>query len=297
MIQNGMPHGTNPISEPFAFCGNRFFVLEEMLAAGLKVRSIAAVTGSHLETELQQRGIGHIAVGNRSDFLAWLRSLQFDYFVSNGCPYRIPTEDIASGRCFINVHPSYLPDLRGADPVPGAVLLGRDGGATCHLMDENFDTGSIISQIRIPNSADLDALLLYQLSFLAEKEVFLEALRKCFVPAGAQCAGVDDRYFTKQPSDLFLDFSQSADAIVRRVRAFSNRSQGACFLVGENLFRTFDAEVVNNPFLVARRHKYTDKAVVFNVENMIVVRRGDEFVKLKVVTGPLSLVPVGSLLT
>lgn len=294
MIQNGMPHDANTISAPFAFCGNRFFVLEEMLAAGLEVASIAAVTGSHLERELQHRQIDYTGIANRTGFREWLSLSNFRFFVSNGCPYRVPSDEIASGKCFINVHPSYLPDLRGADPVPGALLFGRDAGATCHLMDENLDTGAIVAQIRIPFTPDLDSILLYQLSFLAEKEVFREALKKEFLPMEAQRAGNADLYFTKHQSDLQLDFSQPADAIVRRVRAFCNRSQGAFFVCGENLFRTFDAEVVNNPFLVTRRHHFADRSIVFNVEKTLIVRLGDEFIKLKAVEGPLSLIPPGT---
>ena len=296
MIRNEMPQDSVSISAPFAFCGNRFFVLEEMLAAGLKVPFIAAVTGSHLERELQHRQIDYTSIASRDGFREWLSRSDFRFFVSNGCPYRVPSDEIASGKCFINVHPSYLPDLRGTDPVPGAVLFGRDGGATCHLMDENLDTGAIVAQIRIPFTPDLDSILLYQLSFLAEKEVFREALKKEFLPMGAQRVGIDDLYFTKQASDLQLDFSQPAGAIVRRVRAFCNRSQGAYFMSGESLFRTFDAEVVDNPFLVARRHLFADRAIVFNVEKTLVVRLGDEFIKLKAVEGQLSLIPPGTML-
>ena len=70
--------------------------------------------------------------------------------------------------------------MRGIDPVLGSILFKRDAGATCHIMSEKIDAGDIISQLKIPYSNDLDASLLYQLSFIAEKKVFHMALQKNF---------------------------------------------------------------------------------------------------------------------
>jgi methionyl-tRNA formyltransferase len=80
----------------FAFCGNRFFVLEEMLLARLNVVSIAAVSGSQLESTLKTKNTAYRAVGRKADFLEWLSSIVFDVFVSNGCPYIVPAEYLTS---------------------------------------------------------------------------------------------------------------------------------------------------------------------------------------------------------
>ena len=42
---------------------------------------------------------------------------------------------------YVNIHPSFLPDLRGIDPVLGSILFKRDAGATCHIMSEKIDAG------------------------------------------------------------------------------------------------------------------------------------------------------------
>jgi len=279
-----------------AFCGNRFFVLDEMLRAGMNVTAIAAVKGSYLERELASRGIAHTTVRRKTDFLDWLDAAEFDLFVSNGCPYIVPADRLRAGRLFVNVHPSFLPDLRGADPVPGALLHGRDAGATCHLMDRGIDTGDIVSQVAIPFTDDLDAGLLYQMSFMAEREVFRAALARRFEPAGAQTVREGLMKYTRAERDLSIDWRQGAEQIVRRVRAFSNRSQGARFQAAGTMFRCFDAELVDNPFLLARRDLFADAHIALCYEATVIVRRADAFVKLKGVEGDWSRLQPGAAL-
>ena len=73
-----------------------------------------------------------------------------------------------------------MPDLRGKSPINGAILYERKAGVTCHYMNDNIDDGDIISQIPIDYSEDLDAGLLYQLSFSAEGDVFEMAYKNSF---------------------------------------------------------------------------------------------------------------------
>lgn len=280
----------------FAFCGNRFFVLQEMQLARLNVVSLAAVSGSHLERELQHQGLAYTAVASKAEFLAWLAAAAFDVFLSNGCPHIIPATHLRRDRLFINVHPSCLPDLRGADPVPGALLTGRDAGATCHVMDAGIDTGDIISQVTIPHSDDLDAAFLYQLSFMAEREVFRAALARGFQPARPQVPHVSDISYSKKPADLVIDWNDTGVAIIRRVKAFSNPSQGARFTFDGGRYRCFDAEWVSNAFLLQRREQFAENEIALRFENMAVVRKGDGFVKLKCIEGDVSRLKVGGIL-
>ena len=52
---------------------------------------------------------------------------------------------------FINIHPSLLPEYRGANAY-STVLINqeKETGITLHFMDENFDTGNIIWQKKVP---------------------------------------------------------------------------------------------------------------------------------------------------
>ena len=52
---------------------------------------------------------------------------------------------------FVNVHPSLLPKYRGANPYSHVILNNeQETGVTLHFMDENFDTGNIIWQKKVP---------------------------------------------------------------------------------------------------------------------------------------------------
>jgi len=281
----------------FVFAGNRSYVLDEMRRAGLTIVRTLVVRGSYLDRSLQDQNIEFEGIDSKSHLIDVLASTEFDYFVANGCPYILPISQLArDGKVFVNVHPSRLPDLRGADPVPGALLLGRNSGATCHIMDDGVDTGPIISRMTIPNTPDLDAGLLYQLSFMAEVEVFNLARERGFTPATDNELSADCVYYTRQPGDLFIDFGESTAGILARVRAFSNRSQGARVRIGATELRVHDAEPVRNPYLLERIDCYGQNEVVFKYGSSLVIRHDDAFLKLKDIVGDLSKVHIGDTL-
>ena len=282
----------------YAFCGNRYYVLQKMFELNLDVRAIFAVAGSYLERELSVRKIPFVRVDNRKELLSGLRQLDFDIFISNGCPFILPVSELSFGtnRRFINIHPSLLPDLRGADPVPGAILYGKDSGATCHVMNDRIDEGDIISQSIIPMTSCLDSGLLYQLSFLAEQQVFLEAFGKNFQPIRSQGLESHHTYYTFQGKDLFIDFCASSRDIIRRVKAFNTRSKGARFIHKENLFKVFDAEMVTNPYARWCFSNNLENQLVSVYENTLLLKKIDGLLKLKQIEGDLSNIRPGDIL-
>jgi len=70
-----------------------------------------------------------------------------DWIVSYGYRHKIgkPILDRFKDRA-INLHISYLPWNRGADPNLWSFLDNTPKGVTIHFMDEGFDTGDIIAQ-------------------------------------------------------------------------------------------------------------------------------------------------------
>jgi methionyl-tRNA formyltransferase len=267
----------------YVFAGNRFFVLEKMLELNLPIVRIFALRDSFLSKELERRNLPYDIIPPKKEFVKILKTLGFDIFVSNGCPVILPITELSSGnnKLFINVHPSFLPDLRGSDPVPGALLYGRKSGATCYVMDDKIDTGAIIAQIPIEMTTDLECGLLYQLSFIAEKEVFSMAFQQSFRPIGAQISSSDNIYYTRKDSDLEINLREDIDSICRRIRAFNSRSQGAYFFHHGSKVVVRDCEIVNNPFLLRYFSNAVENEVVFNYEMKIVLKKGPVFLKLK----------------
>lgn len=61
----------------------------------------------------------------------------------------------------LNIHPSLLPQYRGASPIQAALLHGdSQTGITIFLMEETLDTGPILAQQSIPINDEDDALSL-----------------------------------------------------------------------------------------------------------------------------------------
>lgn len=271
------------MSAKLLFTGNRRFVLEEALAANCQLAEICIIRGSHLERDLANGNLKSLPrtpkiVENKQHLLEIINSSSFDVLISNGCPFILPIANLPKA-VYANIHPSCLPDLRGYDPVIGAVLHGRDAGATCHIMDAGVDTGPIISQVRIPYTDDLDVTTLYQLSFLAEKEAFKQALDRNFEPQREQ-PGIDNLMeYRRRPEDMRISFQESNAQILKKVRAFNNLSIGCQFGAEGNNYKVFGAEIMRNPYLLKQMEKYGEGEIGFCYENNIIFRKDGEVIR------------------
>lgn len=70
-----------------------------------------------------------------------------DIIVSVGFDHLVPAEILEiPDKGAINLHPSLLPHNRGKSPNVWPIVEGTPAGVTLHYMDEEFDTGDVISQ-------------------------------------------------------------------------------------------------------------------------------------------------------
>lgn len=81
------------------------------------------------------------------DFIENLRSLEPDIMVSAAYGGWLPEKLLElSPLGVINIHPSLLPEYRGAAPIARAILDGREGtGISFMLTDSGWDTGPVIA--------------------------------------------------------------------------------------------------------------------------------------------------------
>lgn len=113
-----------------------------------------------------------------SPLLAWLRERErnvmqtdekvtgdfvqqngIDFIVSYGYRHKVTADVVdAVSRRAINLHISYLPWNRGADPNFWSFVEDTPKGVTIHYIDEGFDTGDIIAQKKIELDADSETL-------------------------------------------------------------------------------------------------------------------------------------------
>ena len=162
----------------FLLVGNRTYIFDYLTDNGYNL-DVVAFKNSILHKKVIANKVQHLSFSNKSELNKILsKKKNFDILVSNGCPFKI-TEHVLNlhkKKILINIHPSYLPQLRGRDPQVGSILFGIYSGASCHLISDKIDQGDIISQYKIPYSDDLDIELLYQIGFRLEVDVLKEAI-------------------------------------------------------------------------------------------------------------------------
>ena len=148
----------------------------------------------------------------------------------------------------LNLHASLLPRWRGAAPIQAAIAAGDcETGITAMYMDEGLDTGDILLQRSVeilPN--DTGGSLHDRLAQIAP-EALLESLR--LVAAGnAPRIPQDNARATYAPKlkreHGLIDWSESAEAIERKIRAY-NPWPGAFMKVDRQNLKVFSASVVD----------------------------------------------------
>ncbi|HJW38028.1 MAG TPA: methionyl-tRNA formyltransferase, partial [Candidatus Udaeobacter sp.] len=153
-----------------------------------------------------------------------------------------------SRRACLNLHASLLPRWRGAAPIQAAIAAGDcETGITVMYMDEGLDTGEILLQRSVeilPN--DTGESLHDRLAQIAP-EALLESLR-LLASGNAPRIPQDNARATYAPKlkreHGLIDWSESAEAIERRIRAY-NPWPGAFMKLDRQNLKIFSASVVD----------------------------------------------------
>jgi methionyl-tRNA formyltransferase len=124
----------------------------------------------------------------------------------------------------LNIHASLLPRWRGAAPIHRATEAGdAQTGVTIMQMDAGLDTGDMLLAERIPIAADDTTATLHDKLAALGARLIVEALEL------AACGGLRPvpqpgegvSYAHKiEKAEAAIDWTQPADAIERRIRAF-----------------------------------------------------------------------------
>src|SRR5947199_2610379 len=148
----------------------------------------------------------------------------------------------------LNLHASLLPRWRGAAPIQAALAGGDpETGITVMYMDEGLDTGDILLQRRIDiRSNDTGGSLHERLAQIAP-DALLHSLR-LFVEGSAPRIPQDNSlasYARKlKREEGKIDWSEPADAIERKIRAF-NPWPGASMKIERQTLKIFSASIVD----------------------------------------------------
>lgn len=272
------------------FIGNRYKVLEKIRNNKfLELVDVYTVENSLLEDQLIKYGVDYRLINKRcfEETIEKIKNTKYDILVSNGCPFRLPISDLATDKQkFINVHPSCLPELRGMHSINYTLLSSIDYfGATVHYMDNNFDTGNIIAQKKVPLTDDIDLGLLYKLSFELEAETFQEAFEilhaNNYEYDGIRQSGRGYSY-KRSLEDMTLDVqAMDAKEILKKIRAFGIKSQGVILKVEDQTYRIFDAQEITNPYIIEKYEPCSAGRIIFHYENSFLLKVKDGILKIK----------------
>jgi methionyl-tRNA formyltransferase len=168
--------------------------------------------------------------------------------------------EIPSAAC-LNLHASLLPRWRGAAPIQAAIAAGdRETGVTVMYVAEGLDTGDILLRRKIDISpTDTGGSLHDRLAQIAPDSLFdaLRMLAKGIAPRIPQ----DNALATYAPKltrdDGRIDWSESAEVIERKIRAFNPWPGAFMKLDGRNLkiLSASIAELSGEPGEILRSEK------------------------------------------
>lgn len=286
-------------SQRYIFVGDRFSTLNRMISHGLNITHVFCAKDFYHGEALADPSITLTQIEDKASLVEALKQLDYDILISNGCPYILPVSELKASdeQLFINIHGSALPNFPGPHPVNAAMLNQQDGGATCHHMLDAVDSGEIISQITVPYTDDLDLGLLYMLTLLAEVDAFELALQRGFKTDPQYTNDLNEEsYFKRSDENMEINFSNSAKNIAKQVRAFGISSQGASFKHKGHEFKTFGAEICVNSYLVSKSGNYQENEVVFIYDGVLVICKGESFLKLKNVQTNSGAIAIGDVL-
>lgn len=195
---------------------------------------------------------------NEPDFLEKIEALEADIGVVASYNKKIPKELLKLTKDgFINLHPSKLPDYRGANPYSHVIINGEEESAiTLHFMDEEFDTGDIISQYIFGiDENETMGTLFYRTNEMCASMLFeaLDYYETHEFPRKPQPEGDDFKKaeaLSFEKRNIFINWNKTASEIERFIRAL-NPFIGALTTYKGFIVRINSAKVIN------KNHKLT----------------------------------------
>ena len=217
---------------------------------------------------------------NEKGFLQRIKNLNADLGVVASFNKRLPKELLQLTKDgFINLHPSKLPDYRGANPYSHVIINGEEESAvTLHFMDENFDTGDLISQYRF--GIDLNetmGTLFYRTNEMCASMLYeaLDYYETHEFPRKPQPKEGDFKTaesLTFQKKNIFIDWTKSAEEIERFIRGL-NPFIGAMTCYKGTYLR------VNSAYVIEKAHTL-EPGTIYDTKNSLKVACGKDVLEI-----------------
>ena len=100
-------------------------------------------------------------------------------------------------------------------------------------------------------------------------------------------------YYTRKPLDKVITFKEPNSLIIQKIKAFSNKSQGAYFKFKNEIFKVYYGEILTNEFLLKSVNEFNDMIILFSYENSIIFKKDGEIIKFSNIEGKFKLLQKG----
>ncbi|MCL5269924.1 MAG: methionyl-tRNA formyltransferase [bacterium] len=147
----------------------------------------------------------------------------------------------------LNIHPSLLPEYRGAAPIQRAILDGRgETGVTIMLLAEELDNGPIIAQQRVDILDDDDALSVSNMTAVLGADMLIRVLDDIGEKGAVESVPQDDRLATFAPpiakEEGQIPWGDTTMDIMYRLRAMTPWPGAYTYVNGRILLHIVQAE-------------------------------------------------------
>lgn len=184
--------------------------------------------GRRIHDWLVSRGEDVLCLLTEKEELKLIEPMKPDIIVSCGFRHIVPSDirHIPPGGC-INIHSSYLPYNRGANPNVWSIIENTPAGVCVHFMDDGVDTGPIIARREVKVSFSDNAKDLYRKLEDAQVELFQEVweqLKQGTVKSVTQSKDEGTLHAVKDFKEICqieLDKQYTARDLLNRLRALT----------------------------------------------------------------------------
>lgn len=175
-----------------------------------------------------------------------IKNLQADIAVVVAYGLILPKEVLSAcpNGC-LNIHASLLPRWRGAAPIQRAIEMGDEkSGVTIMQMDEGLDTGDMLLKKEVEITDTTTGGELHDALSQMGADLIMEALRNYSSLKHEKQDEALTCYASKlEKEETHLDFSQSAEVLERKIRAF-NPFPSTYFEYKGERFKVHEAEAL-----------------------------------------------------
>ena len=148
----------------------------------------------------------------------------------------------------IGYHPAELPKNRGRHPIIWALVLGlKETASTFFIMNEEADTGDIVSQVKVKIDGSDNAKSLYKKLSSAAQEQVIEItnnLNQLDAIKVKQNNSKSNVWRKRSKKDGIIDWRMSAVSIHNLVRGLSRPYPGAHFEFMQKEYKVWETEVM-----------------------------------------------------